>query len=176
MAIKHFRDYFFGGHICERWMPGGDDVGFRSHLAWARRRNTNLKHLTTKRCLKSTVLVALMIRTNNMIVFSNSDIAIAMRLAMAENAYHRVVFWLGISLGVSVRKDIFLGTSHSFTLVGCYTYNECIFGTIPQTAIYKCFRFDCQFHRLLCVQFSFQRKRSDNITKLGGQICKSITK
>lgn len=103
MAIKHFFDYFFGWHICERWMPGGDDVGFRSHLTWARRRSANIKHLTTNRCLKSTVLVALMIRTNNMIVFSNSDFAITMRLALAENASHKIIFWLGISLGVSVR-------------------------------------------------------------------------
>ena len=104
MAIKHFLDYFFGGHIFERWMPGGHDVGFRNHLAWAKRRSTNLKHLTTNRCLKSTVLVALMIRTNNMIVFSNSDIAITMRSALADSAYDKTVFWLGISLGISVRK------------------------------------------------------------------------
>ena len=153
MAIKHFLDYFFGGHICERWMPGGDDVGFRSHLAWARRRNTNLKHLTTNRCLKSTVLVALMIRTNNMIVFSNSDIAIVMRLALAENAYDRVVFWLGISLGVSVRKCclIWVHSNYPFLNYIVLTTSSFLVQTIRQTAIHKCFRIDCQFYRLLCV-------------------------
>ena len=100
MTLQHYIDFFFGGHIFERWLPGGSDVSFRSHLAWAKRRNVNLKELTTTRCLKSTVFVALMIRTNNMIMFSNSDAAINMRLALAESNYDTAEFWLGISLGI----------------------------------------------------------------------------
>ena len=40
-----------------------------------------------------------------MIMFSNSDAAINMRLALAESNYDTAEFWLGISLGISVRMN-----------------------------------------------------------------------
>ena len=92
--------------MCERILAGGREKSFRSHIAWSKRRNVNLKELTTSRCLKSTVIVALMVKANTGILFSNSDVAIRIRDSLKEGDYSTFRYWIGITSCFSVRGRV----------------------------------------------------------------------
>jgi hypothetical protein len=91
-------------HVNERFLPGGGEYSIRSHLAWSKRRNVNLKELTTQRCLKGTVVVTLIVNANTGILFSSSDVATSIRSELKDGKAGTLGYWVGLSVCVSVSR------------------------------------------------------------------------
>ncbi|CAB9498941.1 expressed unknown protein [Seminavis robusta] len=106
--FRRWTTFFCGSQNCERFVPfQGSKTSFRSHLAWAKRRNVNLKELATQRCLKSTTVVALIINTNLAILYNPSEVGDEIRAGLKAGDWRTMGFWIGIASSISLFLSVF---------------------------------------------------------------------
>ena len=102
--LQRWATHFYGRHIYDRVLPGGSKKSFRNHVAWSKRRHVNVKSIATSRCLKSTVIVSLIIRTNMGILYSSSEVGDRIREGLENSEYKEYHFWIGVMVCISVRR------------------------------------------------------------------------